>query len=150
MERQSGGSKPGGNRLILGGFLAFLFLVGAENQCAMFGQLDAYRNDAYVQRLREELRAEYLAFRHHRPGALDVRGENTGIRLSQIGAGLAPALPPGLRLLDGTPGEGTLAGMGHPFLGGRAEETLWILVPGPVGAGLDIKAIPKRTAHELE
>ena len=130
-------------RMLLGAFLAFLVLIGLENQIRMFPQLEAFRNDAHVQRLRETLRAEFQAFRHDRPGALDVRGESNGVRLSQICARLASARPRGLKLLDGPPGLGRLVGRGHPFLGGRARQTVWLLAPGLPGGSLEIKAIPQ-------
>ena len=137
-------SRSAQNRLILGAFFAFLIGIGVENQCHMAGQVEAYRNDGYVQRLREALRREFLAQRHGVSGALDVRSENRGIRLGEIMARLEQPPPERLRVVPGAVGTGRLEGLGHPFLGGKPEPTVWLLVPGCPGGSLDFEAIPER------
>lgn len=133
-----------GNRLITGIFLVFLVVIGVENQVHMPAQIRAYQNDAYIQRLRETLRREFLDFTYQRPGALDVRGGNTRIRLKQIMKRLDLNLPETLELFNGPAGKGRLVGWGHPFLGGKAEKTAWLLVPGIPGGSLELRAAPSK------
>ena len=137
-------SESAQNKWIIGIFLVLLIGISAENQCHMFSQLEGYRNDAYVYRLRETIQKEYLAFTYHRPNALDVRAENTGIRLKEIMDRLDLRPPETLHIVDGPVGTGRIEGLGHPlFLGKEEEEVVWRLVPGIPGGSLEIEAVPR-------
>jgi hypothetical protein len=128
--------------LILGVFFAFLIGIGVENQVHLPTQIEAYRNDAYILRLRETLRREFLSLAHHQPGALDVRAENRRTRLKEIMDRLEESPPKELHLHDGPAGTGRLVGLGHPSLWGEAQKTIWLLVSEIPGGSLEITAIP--------
>lgn len=138
-------SESAQSKWIIGIFLVLLIGIGAENQCHMFSQLEGYRNDAYVYRLRETIQEEYLAFTYHLPNALDVRAENPHIRLKDIMDRLDLQPPETLRIVDSGPvGTGRMEGLGHPlFVGVEAQEVVWRLVPGIPGGTLEIEAVPR-------
>ena len=112
----------------------------------MPAQIKAYQNDAYIQQLRESLRKEFLSFTYGRPGALDVQGQNTRVHLKKIMERLNIEPPATLEIFDGPAEKGRLVGLGHPFLGGKAENTIWLLAPGIPGGSLEIRAIPLKDA----
>ncbi|MEW6440468.1 MAG: hypothetical protein AB1640_05970 [bacterium] len=137
-------SRKAQNRLILGSFFGFLLFIGFQNQLRMTDEIEAFRNDAYVMRLRQVVRTEFLASRAGRAGALDVTARIGTAQLGQIIAKLADTRPEGLLLEDGPAGSGRLTGLGHPFLGGRPERTVWRLVAGRPGGTLEIEAHPEQ------
>ena len=143
-------SKPGTlskrtqNRLILGSFFAFVLFIGVENQIHMPGDVEAFRNDAYVMRLRDRLRREFLAFQAGRRGTLDVRAGNLETELGEIVHLFDLPMPKDLVLVDGPAGVGRLAGMGHPYLGGRPEKTVWQLTAGHPGGSLELDAFSEQ------
>lgn len=130
------------NRILLGLFFGFLLFISVENQLGMFREVKAFRNDAFVFKLNEQVRKEFLAFKAGKPGALDVRAGNDRTRLSQIVERLGAPLPEGLVLEDGPAGRGRLLGLGHPYLGGRPEWTEWRLTPGRPGGSLEFDILP--------
>ncbi len=149
MER-SAGIRRTGDPWILLVFLMFLLAVGTENQLAMPGQVEAYQNDAYVQRLRETLRREFIAYSYGVPGALDVRGRNNRVRLFEIVERQMRPPPGTLALCNGPANQGTLMGLGHPFWGGEPEDTIWRLVPGAPGGSLELEAAPDTSMRSSE
>lgn len=137
-------------RWILGLFFAFLVGIGIENQCHMGTVLKAYRNDAYIYRLRDMVWQEFRWFRHNRPGALDVRAENRDVRLRELVERLEIDPPESLRMYDGPVGSGKFVGLGHPALGAEAQEVVWMLVPGIPGASLEIEALGEDDRRQVK
>jgi len=130
------------NRLILGSFFTFLLFIGVENQLHMPQEIKAFRNDAYVMRLRDRIRREFLAFQAGQSGALNVRANNLDTKLGEIVDLLDLARPEALVLVNGPAGVGRLTGMGHPHLGGNPEKTVWQLAAGRPGGSLELDVLP--------
>jgi hypothetical protein len=135
-------SKRTENRILLGLFFGFLLFISVENQLSMFREIKAFRNDAFVFKLNQQVRKEFLAFKAGKPGALDVTAGNDQTRLSQIVERLGTPLPDGLVLEDGPAGQGRLLGLGHPYIGGRPEWTEWRLTAGRPGGSLEFDILP--------
>lgn len=135
-------SRRAENRIILGLFFGFLLFISVENQLNMFREIKAFRNDAFVFKLNQQVRKEFLAFQAGLPGALDVRAGSDRTRLSEIVARLAVPLPEGLVLEDGPAGRARLVGLGHPYLGGKPALTEWRLTPGQPGGSLEFEILP--------
>jgi len=108
----------------------------------MRDEITAFQNDAFIAKLREAINKEFLAYTYGIPGALDVRAMSRSIRLVHIIDRLNDSLPRTLHIEDGVPGNGILIGLGHPFLGGRAERTVWRLIEGRDGGSLELEATP--------
>lgn len=135
-------SRKAENRIILGLFFGFLLFISVENQLNMFREIKAFRNDAFVFKLNQQVRKEFLAFQAALPGSLDVRAGNDQTHLSEIIDRLGMPLPAGLRLEDGPAGRAKLVGLGHPYLGGKPELTEWRLTPGQPGGSLEFEILP--------
>jgi len=124
-------------------FVVLFIGIGVENQCHMLSQLEAYRNDAYIYRLRETIQIEFHSFTRHRPNALDVRAENSHTLLKEILDRVDLPPPETLQIVDGPAGTGRMMGLGHPFLGGEAQDVVWRLAAGIPGGSLEIEAVPE-------
>lgn len=135
-------SRRAENRILLGLFFGFLLLISVENQLNMFREIKAFRNDAFVFKLNQQVRKEFLAFQAGLPGALDVRAGSGRTRLSEIVDRSGTPLPEGLVLEDGPAGRARLVGLGHPYLGGKPELTEWRLMPGQPGGSLEFEILP--------